>query len=161
METAGKVVVAQVRYSWIIVDVNGATRWRVPTIARHTRATTAKGLTMFTHVYSLIKQFATVWHVTPWTATFALQLIDTYFTNETMNVIERLETVERHAYNAVVTVGDDDMTKLLASDYDVIMLKSDGVYGRYYLMNASDGSMPKRLHLLADGVVFVVVETEY
>lgn len=115
---------------------------------------------MFTHVYSLIKQFAAVWQVTPWAATFALQLIDSYFTDETMNAITRFETVERHAYNAVVTVGDDDMTKLLASDYDVILLKSDGVHGRYHLMNASDGSMPKRLHLLTDGVVYVVVETE-
>ena len=115
---------------------------------------------MFTHVYSLIKQFSTAWKTTLWTATYALQLIDSYFTDDSMSAIDRFETVERHAYNAIVAVGDGDMTKLLASEYGVLLLKESGTRSHYYLMDAKDGSMPECLLLLTDGVIFVVVETE-
>lgn len=115
---------------------------------------------MFAHVYSLIKQFATAWKTSERVAADALQLIDSYFSDSSMNAAKRFETVEYHAYNASIAVGENNMAQTLMNEYGVLLLKGSGTLYHYCLMDVSDGSTPERLHLLTDGTVFVVVETE-
>ena len=114
---------------------------------------------MFENVYSLVERFATSWGLEPWLTANALQLIADCFCNFTDCITsDEFATVERHAYNSNAVIGEKAASRYLFEEYNVIVLVND--HGRYELMNARDGREPETLHLLTDGIVYVVVETE-